>query len=74
MTKRSEEARRRKEKLDEEIKATQLKEEKAKQKEEAARLRAEEEAEASREAKRSAKVLERKTGEEGRMQVEEEEQ
>ena len=74
MTKRSEEARRRKEKLDEEIKATQLKEEKAKQKEEAARLRAEEEAEASREAKRSAKVLERKTEEEGRMQVEEEEQ
>ena len=74
MTKRSEEVRRRKEKLDEEIKATQLKEEKAKKKEETARLQAEEEAEALREAKRSAKVLERKTEEEGRMQVEEEEQ
>ena len=74
MTKRSEEVRRRKEKLNEEIKATQLKEEKAKKKEETARLQAEEEAEALREAKRSAKVLERKTEEEGRMQVEEEEQ
>ena len=42
--------------------------------EEAARLQAEKEAEAAREAKRSTKVLERKAEEEGIMQVDKEEQ
>ena len=66
-TKWSDEVRHKKEIIEEKLKATQLEEEKVKKREEAARLRAEEEAEASWEAKGSAKVLERKTEEEGRM-------
>ena len=71
MTKRSDDARRKKEKLEEELKATQLEEEKANKKEEAERRRAEDEAEAAREAKQTTKVQERKAGEESKMEVEE---
>ena len=49
-----------------------MEEEKAKKKKEAECCRAEDEAEAAREAKRTAKVQERKAGEESKMEVEEE--
>ena len=84
MTKRSEEARQKKEKLEEELKASQLEEEKAKKKEganrqkerkkeEAERRRAEDEAEAAQEAKRSAKVRGRKAEEDSKMKEGEDE-